>query len=465
MTQLVWLRNDLRLDDNPALFHASKQGLVRVVFVATPAQWRDHNDSPAKTGLKATLLHDLDKRLGALGIELDIISTDTFANIPTLLLNYCQQHAISDIWFNAETPFDEIHRDQSVKLLLQQHAITTHESPNDLIVNQPVMNQQGQPFKVFTPYYRRWLTLLTANLQKPWPEPLAQGDALTPSEKNIDWAGNFRRDLWTGTEQDAQQKLYKFCQNRLFGYAADRDHPAIPGTSTLSPYLATGTLGPRRLVETIQVACAQTGRDWLSDDWLRELAWRDFYRQLMLHFPRLNKNRAFKPETDSIIWNVNSLGFDAWCEGRTGFPIVDAAMRQLKQTGWMHNRLRMVAASFLTKLLFIDWREGERFFMQHLIDGEFAANNGGWQWSASTGCDAAPYFRVFNPTRQSERFDPNGDFIHRFVPELATLTAKHIHDPKPDQRKMCGYPDPIVDYKMAREYAIARFAENGKNKD
>jgi deoxyribodipyrimidine photo-lyase len=253
------------------------------------------------------------------------------------------------------------------------------------------------------------------------------------------------------------QRLTTFCQQKLPLYPQLRDIPSVAGTSSLSPYLANGQLGPRRCVETIKLCCVQAGRDWRSDDWLRELAWRDFYRQLMHHFPRLCQGRPFRPDTDRIQWNSCEADFQAWCEGRTGFPIVDAAMRQLRQTGWMHNRLRMVAASFLSKILFLDWRRGEQYFMQQLIDGEFAANNGGWQWSASTGCDAAPYFRVFNPTRQSQRFDPQGAFIRRFVPELSSLSAKAIHQPSLEDCQRLAYPKPIVDYKLARQYAIDSF--------
>ena len=194
------------------------------------------------------------------------------------------------------------------------------------------------------------------------------------------------------------------------------------------------------------------------DTWISELCWRDFYKHILLGFPHVCRHQAFKRETDKLPWSHNEANFQAWCEGRTGFPIVDAAMRQLNETGWMHNRLRMITAMFLTKDLFIDWRLGERYFMQHLIDGDLSANNGGWQWSASTGNDAAPYFRIFNPFLQSKKCDPDGEFIRRFVPELAHLDAKRIHEPHAkgvDVR--LKYPKPIVDHAFARLDTLAYF--------
>lgn len=458
MKQLIWLRNDLRLDDNPLFDLAQAQGPITVIHCATPKQWQLHHESPAKLGLKASLLNDIGQQLAAKGIELILQTQETFNDIPQSLLTLCHKEQIKHLWFTEETPWNEVQRDKQVTKLLRKHGIEVSNCPPDLIVNQPVLNKQGHAFKVFTPYYKTWLQQLLNNQQLPFAGPKKQAAALPWKAQSFSWAGGFREDLWPGTEKAARQKLRTFSQQRLLDYASQRDYPATPGTSTLSPYLAQGVLGPRRLLEAVQVSCAQSGKEWLADDWLRELAWRDFYRQLMTHFPHISRNMAFKRETDRLIWSQHGAGFKAWSEGKTGFPIIDAAMRQLLQTGWMHNRLRMLAASFLTKLLFMDWRRGETFFMQQLIDGEFASNNGGWQWSASTGCDAAPYFRVFNPTRQSEKFDPDGEFIRRFVPELAELSNKSIHNPSGEERVQTGYPEPVVDYKAARQFAIAQFA-------
>lgn len=456
---LVWLRNDLRSLDNPALYHASQQGKVAVVVAVTPQQWAEHNESDAKIGLRAGLIQTLSNTLATLGIPLYLIHTDTFSHLPNEITDFCLKQNIKHLWFNRDFPIHEQQRDQAVSQSLKSHNIDVHIQPADLIVPQAVLSQQGTPFKVFTPFFNRWVTLLAQQDLTPLPAPEQQAEPITPISLNLDWSKPFRNDLWPADQDTAKQRLWQFCHHKERHYQTGRDYPMQPATSTISPYLALGALGPRQCLEAIFYTCDQEERNWQDSIWLKELAWRDFYRQLMEHFPKLSMNQPFKPNTNFLRWRNNKDEFHAWCEGKTGFPIVDAAMRQLNQTGWMHNRLRMITASFFTKLLFADWREGEAYFMSKLIDGEFAANNGGWQWSASTGCDAAPYFRVFNPTRQSETYDKMGDFIRRFVPELAELEAKSIHKPSSEQRKKCNYPEPIIDYKPARLAAINAFHE------
>jgi deoxyribodipyrimidine photo-lyase len=456
---LVWLRNDLRSLDNPALYHASQQGNVAVIVTVTPQQWAEHNESDAKTGLRAGLIQTLANTLATLGIPLHLIHADTFSRLPDEITDFCLKQNIKHLWFNRDLPIHEQQRDQGVSDALKKHNIDVHVQDADLIVPQAVFSQQGTPFKVFTPFFKRWITLLAQQGLTPLPAPEPQAEPITPISLNLDWSKPFREDLWPADQDTAKRRLWQFCHHKERHYQIGRDYPMQPATSTISPYLALGALGPRQCLEAILYTCDQEETNWQDSIWLKELAWRDFYRQLMEHFPSLSMNQPFKPNTNFLRWRNNKDEFHAWCEGKTGFPIVDAAMRQLNQTGWMHNRLRMITASFFTKLLFADWRKGEAYFMSKLIDGEFAANNGGWQWSASTGCDAAPYFRVFNPTRQSETYDKAGDFIRRFVPELAELDAKSIHSPNSEQRKKCNYPEPIIDYKPARLAAIDAFHE------
>jgi len=246
-------------------------------------------------------------------------------------------------------------------------------------------------------------------------------------------------------------------EKRAGRYKEDRDFPAIDGTSLLSPYLASGIISGRQ--------CRQAARDALADGgnseglftWETEIAWRDFYIHILYHYPRVGMHRAFTPETEQLQWNQSEEHMRAWQQGQTGIPSVDAAMRHLRTTGWMHNRLRMVTAMFLSKNLFLDWRLGEAWFMSNLVDGFLASNNGGWQWSASTGTDAAPYFRVFNPVTQGQRFDPEGEFIRHWVPELAKMDSKRIHEPWKGGVLPGGYPRPIVDLKESRKEAIAHF--------
>ena len=263
---------------------------------------------------------------------------------------------------------------------------------------------------------------------------------------------------WPIGEDAARARLETFLSDRIRRYDADRDEPALAGTSALSPYLSLGVLSVRRCLEG--ALAANEGRleggEAGVETWISELVWREFYRHVVAAFPHVSRGHAFRREYDDFPWRDDAEALDAWETGRTGYPLVDAAMRQLVATGWMHNRLRMVTAMFLSKNLLLDWHAGERFFMRHLLDGDFAANNGGWQWSASTGTDAAPYFRVFSPVSQSERFDARGEFIRRWVPELADVPVKALHDPA-RRGSVPGYPDPIVDAKKSRARAIDSF--------
>jgi deoxyribodipyrimidine photo-lyase len=459
---LVWLRNDLRIEDNPALHYASNKGNIRVIYIITIKQWIKHNVSEASIGFRLARVKELAKECGDLGVGFDILEVDFFSHIPQLLKKYCESKGIKSLWFNKETPIDENKRDQEVKKTLEAISVEVYEKPYDLIVSQPVYNLSGGPFKVFTAYYRRWLIMLQNQSSEVCEAPVNQGLAIINNTTVIDEINyKFRMDLWPVDSKDINQRFNRFVQAKIFDYESLRDFPSSPATSLLSPYLALGMIGPRQCLEKVKLSYensqSHVNQQWLDDPWLRELTWRDYYRQLMIHFPHVSKNEDFKSNTKNIPWRSQGTEFIAWCEGKTGFPIIDAAMRQLNQTGWMHNRLRMLAASFLTKLLFIDWRVGEKYFMRTLIDAEHSANNGGWQWSASTGCDSAPYFRVFNPTRQSEKFDKTGEFIRKFVPELDTMDNKSIHNPSLEQRLSCSYPAPVVDYKIARVRAIELF--------
>ncbi|WP_439135412.1 deoxyribodipyrimidine photo-lyase [Pseudomaricurvus sp.] len=457
---LIWLRTDLRLYDNPALYFACQNGKSRVVFCETPEQWQEHHEAPVKLGFRSQLLTDIQHRLHELGIPFEVIQAERFEQLPEVLLKYCKKHKVSGLWFNREIPHDEQVRDQQVATLLQENSIKCHPCDNEFIVPpEQLRTQQGGIYKVFTPWYRSWMTQVSQLPATLLPEPETQAAPITVHSDPVELSNStaHRNDLWPGTEAAALECLQKFCHERLHTYAEKRDLPGINGTSTLSPYLASGVVSPRYCLWLIQQTYADHSNDWREDPWLRELAWREFYRYLMLNFPALSRDQPFKSETRFLLWESNSENVQAWQQGQTGFPIIDAAMRQLHQTGWMHNRLRMLTASFFTKLLLEDWHLGESYFMEQLIDGDFASNNGGWQWSASTGCDASPWFRVFSPIRQSEKFDPDGAFIRKFVPELDTLDANAIHNPPAKIRDNLGYPHPIIDYKEARERVLTRF--------
>jgi len=316
-------------------------------------------------------------------------------------------------------------------------------------------------YKVFTPFKRAWLKQYQdIHFSLPtWPLEKSSVDVKAePLLKSDDGS-----EKWPVDDETLSKIVHDFIADKLTSYDDNRDIPSIKGTSGLSPYLALGIVSTKQLLINIQ----QQYPDILTTSksktftWINELVWREFYRHLISEFPKLSRGDNFNEKYNAVKWRKNEDDFNAWCEGRTGYPLVDAAMLQLKQTGWMHNRLRMVVASFLTKHLLIDWREGEKYFMKHLIDGDLASNNGGWQWAASTGCDAQPYFRIFNPITQSERFDPTGKFIRKYLPELKNVPDKQIHFPHTyiasmGKTKDCYWPA-IVDHKAARERALAAF--------
>lgn len=457
MTVAVWFRNDLRVQDNPALFEACRNDdSVIALYLHTPQQWESHDMGLNRQRFLLENLVCLSRDLAKLRIPLVAIPLKRFGDCSKTLVKLCQQHDVRELHFNEEYELNEQHRDTQVFTTLARAGVNVQRHRDQvLLAPGSVLTGQGQPFRVFTPFKRSWMKQVYDASIQPLPAPPKRRNSHvspTPAEEIERWVPRQPANaLWKAGSQEAYRRLDEFTAQRMEHYDQQRDTPAIDGTSQLSPYLSVGAISARAC---FHAALSANHFEWDSGNtgiqtWINELIWREFYKHLTFSFPDICKGNAFQPHTDRIPWQRNRALFDAWCNGKTGYPIVDAAMRQLLATGWMHNRLRMVVAMFLTKHLFIDWRWGERFFMQHLMDGDFSANNGGWQWSASTGADAAPYFRVFNPTRQSERFDSDGRFIKRWLPELADLPRTQIHDPSPLERQMCGYPAPIVEHRTA----------------
>ncbi|APE31111.1 deoxyribodipyrimidine photolyase [Halomonas aestuarii] len=461
---IVWFRSDLRLQDNAALAAAARQGPVVAVFLRCLPQWQRHGHGANKLDFWGRGVAALRDGLTGLGIPMLHREIDDFAEAPATLLEIAQRVGARALHFNREYPLDEQRRDAAVIAAFGEAglAATGH---HDAVAFAPgeLLTGKGDYYGVFTPFAKAWHRQLTperiALHDTPAPQPrLAIDPDPLPDLPTLEDTPVDGR-LWPAGEDAAADRLERFLRFRGRHYQRQRDFPAIRGTSELSPYLALGMISHR---QCLQAVLAENDGALAEGDagltaWVNELVWREFYRHVAVGFPRVCRHRAFQRHTEALAWRDDEADFRAWCEGRTGYPIVDAAMRQLVATGWMHNRLRMVTAMFLSKHLLIDWRRGEVFFLRHLVDGEFCANNGGWQWAASTGTDAAPYFRIFNPTTQSTRFDPDGTFLAEWLPELAGLPGKARHAPSNDLIGGVDYPAPIVDHRAARARALEAF--------
>lgn len=457
---LHWFRNDLRLRDNTALFNAAAHGQAACLYIATPAQWREHDDAPIKQDFWRRNLQLLETALNELNIPLLYAEVPAYRDIPALLEGLLPALQVSSLHCNREYPLNECRRDSKVEEICRALYVDMQiHDDQTLFAPGTVLNRGGRPFKVFTPYARTVRALMEDLPLRLLPAPRQQVLPSLPrlsacrSLRELSWPAveAHWEKLWPAGEQRAHAALQTFIGERIDAYAEQRNFPAVDGTSRLSPFLSSGVLSVRQCWQASLQTMAGEG----VHTWQNELIWHDFYKHIMRHFPHVCRKQNWREGLEGIPWRDDKEEFRRWCGGQTGIPIIDAAMRQLQTTGWMHNRLRMIAAMFLSKHLLIDWRLGEQWFMQHLIDGDFSANNGGWQWSASTGTDATPYFRIFNPVTQSQRFDPDGAFIREWLPELAQLDAKAIHDPGP--RRPDDYPAPMIDLAFGRERAMNAF--------
>jgi deoxyribodipyrimidine photo-lyase len=460
-TALVWFRRDLRDHDHAALAAAlAGAGAVYCAFVFD----RDILDTlPERRDRRVHFIRDslveLDAALRARGGGLIVRHGRATDEIPAL----ARQLGVAAVFANRDYEPAAKRRDAAVAAALAATGIACVSCKDPAIFDgDDVLTQAGRAFSVFTPYRNAWLKRLTAADHAEMHSDgrfAAPPPAAIPTLADIGFVDSDLDALGIRPGMSGAQQLWdEFRAGRLARYGAMRDFPAVKGVSYLSAHLRFGTLSIRELVRTAVASQA--------DAWLNELIWRDFYFMILDHFPQVVA-AAFKPEYDAIRWDDWPAGLAAWQQGRTGYPLVDAAMRQLNHCGWMHNRLRMVVASFLCKDLGLDWRLGERHFAERLNDFDLSANNGGWQWAASCGCDAQPYFRIFNPVTQSEKFDAAGRFIRRYVPELAHVPDRHIHAPwligRREQEALGvvigrDYPAPIVDHAAARQRTLARYA-------
>ena len=422
---LFWFRRDFRLEDNAGLFRALKEGEnVQPIFIF------DRNildDLEEKDDRRVSFIYAqierLKQELESNGSDLWVFYSTPMEVFQTLL----KKHTITGLFANKDYEPYALERDKSIYDLFQKHNLTFRAFKDHVIFEKnEVLKDDGKPYTVFTPYSKKWKAKLNDYYIKPYPTEnfFIRFNQTSPSELISLYSMGFEAHEQDWNNNDLDKSIVNH-------YHQTRDIPSLKGTSRLSVHLRFGTVSIRAL--------AKAGLE-LNEKWLNELIWRDFYQSILWHFPHVVKG-SFRPAYDRIPWINDELQFAAWCEGKTGYPIVDAGMRELNETGFMHNRVRMIVSSFLIKHLLIDWRWGEAYFAEKLIDFELASNNGGWQWAASSGVDAAPYFRIFNPYLQTERFDPELKYIRKWVPELDSSS----------------YPKPIVEHKMARERAIETY--------
>lgn len=466
--QLMWFRSDLRTRDNTALAAAMERGQTLAVYLISPTQWQRHDDADCKVDFWLRNLQELSKALSRLHVPLLIRNADTWDMAPDVLLKLCREHRVEALHVNDEYGVNETLRDKAVENAFRAQGLNCHRYLDQILfLPGTVLTKSGGYFQVFSQFrkvcYQRLHQALPAMVRVPHaqhPLPI-RGDTVPTHASGFHKPDDALRRLWPAGEQEARRRLDAFVDESIGEYHHLRDFPARPGTSQLSAYLTIGALSPRQCLHAALHANLgefESGNQG-AITWVNELLWREFYKHILVGFPRVSRHQPFRQETEALKWRKAPEDFEAWQQGRTGFPLIDAAMRQLLATGWMHNRLRMVVAMFLTKNLLIDWREGERHFMRHLVDGDLAANNGGWQWSASTGTDAQPWFRIFNPQSQSEKFDADARFIRHWVPEVAERGVKDIHNPstRRDLFVSDDYPPPIVDLANSRERALAAF--------
>ncbi len=482
MTTLLWFSRDLRLADNPALAAAIVRGRpILPVFILDDEEAGERAPGGASRWWLHGSLEALRADLKARGSNLILRRGSAQAVLAELI---AETGADAVYWNRRYEPW-AIARTEPLKAALTARGIEAR-SFNAALLREPwtIKTQTGGPYRVFTPFWRalRAIGAEAPGLHAPeriiapeaWPQSDRLEDwALQPSSP--DWASGFR-EQWTPGEAGAQARLAAFAAEQVFDYTGKRNLPGIDGTSRLSPHLHFGEIGPRQVWAAVTAeAMVQTGDPSPEgvDVFLSEIAWREFSYHLLFHNPTL-PSQALHPEFEAMPWSHGRKALRAWQQGRTGYPIVDAGMRELWTTGWMHNRVRMITASFLIKHLMIDWRVGEAWFWDTLVDADLASNSASWQWVAGCGADAAPYFRIFNPVLQGEKFDSDGAYVRRWVPEIAGLPNKLLHAPwtaKPHELRAAGvelgrtYPRPMVDHAAARQRALAAYDEIKKGRD
>jgi deoxyribodipyrimidine photo-lyase len=489
-----WFKRDLRTTDNRALHLASEKAKSKGVpliclFIVSPQDYQAHLTAPVRVDFELRTLQVLKEDLAKKDIPLYTETVEIRKNVPGRIIELCQAWGAKHVFCAIEYEVDELRRDAGLTTSCLERGIDFHAVHDDVVVPPgDLTTGQGKQYSVYTPWFKSWIKHLHANPtlldefaapdQNPASAREKYADLFTtpipsaPENKKLSDEERERfKALWPPGEHEAMDRLKMFLEKKSNNYKDARNIPAANSTGVISVHLSTGTLAARTAIRSARKINTSDKLDAGNEGiktWISEVAWRDFYKHVLAHWPYVCMSKPFKYEYTKVRWEYNDEHFTRWCEGRTGFPIVDAAIRQMHSMAYMHNRCRMIVASFLAKDLLLDWRMGERYFMEHLIDGDFASNNGGWGFAASTGVDPQPYFRVFNPLLQSEKFDDQGEYIRKWLPELRNIKGKAIHDPygrgAAKEAEKAGYPRPMVDHKVCRDRCLARYKEGlGKN--
>lgn len=473
MTSIVWFRIDLRLTDHPALDAAVRRGgAVVPVFIHAPEEEAPWIPGGASRWWLHQSLEALDAALRARGSRLIVRRGPSLSVLRELV----RETGASAVFWSRRYEPALIARDKQIKEALRAEGVEA-ESFNAALLHEPwtIQNQSGKPFQVFTPFWRHCLSKPDPAPPLPAPKTLAAPPRWPKSlavaelglEPKIKWAEGMRA-AWQPGEAGAQKQLKRFLESAFANYSADRNRPDVVGTSRLSPHLHFGEISPRQIWHGLREFASgrRTLADWRASQFLAEVGWREFAHHLLYHFPA-TPTEPLRQDFRKFPWRKDAAFLQAWQKGQTGYPIVDAGLRELWTTGWMHNRVRMIVASFLVKDLLISWREGAAWFWDTLVDADLAQNTLGWQWTAGCGADAAPYFRVFNPVSQGEKFDPRGDYVRKWCPELAKLPDAWLHQPGKAPAEILAragvalgqtYPAPVVSHAIAREVALEAFA-------
>lgn len=430
---IFWFRRDLRLHDNAGLYHALKAGKpVLPIFIFDTAILNALEDKQdRRVEFIYSTLESLERELNELGCSIKVM----YGNVEDVFKQLMEEYLIHSVYCNEDYEPIAIERDANISKLLQQKGRQFFSYKDQVVLaKDEVLKDNHSPYTVFTPYMKKYKTVLNSFFLSSYPVKKYFKNFIQYKCEN--WPSLHELGFVKGNVEFIP---FKLPEKIIANYHEMRDIPAVYGTSRISIHLRFGTVSIREVMKRAMQ---------LNEKWFNELIWREFYMMILYHFPHVTQ-RAFKPAYDAIPWRNNAHEFDCWCLGNTGYPIVDAGMRELNQTGFMHNRVRMITASFLTKHLLIDWRWGEAYFAKKLMDFELSSNNGGWQWAASSGCDAAPYFRIFNPSEQTKKFDPQLHYIRRWVPDFESFS----------------YPVPIVDHKFARERVLKTYKKALSNVD